>query len=83
MYKECRAFGTVLKAGSVETGWSSMHPEDHMESMGNHEEGEIIICTHQFRNCEDVAVWEHETEAGEARVQISLKHFLQFINSPV
>ena len=77
MYDECRPSGSFISPqaslptekdehGEWIKPWTMEHPEDYVETRKKKERGEIYICTHQWRRCEENAKWEHIDNEGNA-----------------
>ena len=76
MYSECRAWGSFISPGAeLPTAqdeflewiksWDMEHPEDYSDDRKKRQNGEIYICTHQWRTCEETAQWVHTDLTGQ------------------
>ena len=76
MYQDCRAAGSFLSPdmdvpsskdenGNWLTNWEKQHPKDYSADRKKRAAGEVMICTHQWRPCEENAQWIHEDENQE------------------
>lgn len=70
MYQDCRDSGSFLSPGidvpterdengNWVTNWDKQHPGQYSADRKKKATGEVMICTHQWRPCEEHAQWEN------------------------